>query len=148
MAELRGDLTKDQIKRLERKVQDGEQRNRDLLTQSEQATKVMNELEEVFRQLQQVRLHSPTSPAQIAYTLLPLASVTYIRVCACGQVTGVNTFEEMIQKFSAQRSNTQALHEEKRQVRRSLHTLLVGSYMEQAMSAFVLVCVVVSWCGA
>jgi flagellar basal body rod protein FlgC len=33
------------------------------------------------------------------------------------QVTGVNTFEEMIQKFSAQRSNTQALQEEKRQVR-------------------------------
>jgi septal ring factor EnvC (AmiA/AmiB activator) len=84
MAELRGDLTKDQIKRLERKVQDGEQRNRDLLTQSEQATKVMNELEEVFRQLQQVRWHS-THPACPDCLHASAPGLCDIHVCACGR---------------------------------------------------------------
>lgn len=87
MAELRGDLNEHQIYRLEKKIARAEARNKELGAQAEHSTKQMNELEEVFRQLQ--------------------------------QVTGVNSFEEMIEKFSAQKTNTQALHDEKRQVSKS-----------------------------
>lgn len=55
MAELRGDMSKEQIQRLERKISDAEANSRELQAQSEQTMKAMNELEEVFRQLQQVR---------------------------------------------------------------------------------------------
>lgn len=55
MAELRGDMSKEQIQRLERKISDAEANSRELQAQSEQTMKAMSELEEVFRQLQQVR---------------------------------------------------------------------------------------------